>query len=246
MKNKYLALFFLMLFQFGFSQVEKPIQGKVLCDDFPLQGIEVVNLVSEKTTITDIYGRFTILAKAEDMLVFISKNYEYKRLFLEKEFINTPNLIITLIRKPEELEEVVVTKISFPHIGFNQEYADNSTIEKAANHPKPIGVYDGTLVNSPDLMRIGGMILSLFKKEKDAPKKNTPKITFKDLAITTYDQDFFSKKLKLKLEETALFLDFCDADPKSKIIIENANPLSLMDFLFEKNVEFKNLPHIIN
>jgi len=114
-------------------------------------------------------------------------------------------------------------------------------LEKAARNPKPIGVYDGTLVNSPDLIRIGGMILSIFKKENDTPKKVSPEIKFKDIALTTYEEDFFINTLNLKPDEIALFLEFCDTDPKSKTILNN-NPLSLMDFILTKNEEFKKLP----
>ena len=75
MKTKLFVLFFLILLQFGFSQNEKLIEGIVLCDNLPLQGIEIVNIVSEKTAITDIDGKFSILVKVEDMLVFVSKKY---------------------------------------------------------------------------------------------------------------------------------------------------------------------------
>jgi len=129
----------------------------------------------------------------------------------------------------------------FPHIGFNQEYADQSKLEKEAINQKPIGVYDGTLVNSADLMRIGKMILKLFVKEKEMTKNKIPEIKFKELATATCTQDYFNKTLQLKPEEVSLFLEFCDADPKSKTILENTNPLSLMDFLFAKNIEFKKL-----
>ena len=88
----------------------------------------------------------------------------------------------------------MVIKTAFPHIGFNQEYADKSNLEKATNNPKPIGVYDGTLDNVADINRILAMIWSLFKKEKDVPK-----IAFKNLATTSFNQDFFSETLKLKL-----------------------------------------------
>ena len=84
------------------------------------------------------------------------------------------------------------------------------------------------------------MILSLFIKEKEK-KKEVPEIKFKTLVNSSLNQDFFQKTLLLKPEETGLFLEFCDADPKSKTVLENANALSLMDFLFEKNVEFKKL-----
>jgi len=241
MKNKSFVILFLFLFQFCFSQTEKLFQGRVLCDDFPVQGIEIVNLVTKKNTITDANGRFSILAKVEDMLVFVSEKYDYKRLFLDKEFLDKNNFIILMTRKPEQLEEVVVTKASLSSKSlFSQEVADEIKLEKGKYRNRQI--YDGTIENGADLMRIGGMILDLFIKKKEDNKENISKIEFKELAKTNYPETFFIHTLKLKPEEVALFLEFCDADPKSKIILENANSLSLIDFLLTKNVEFKKLP----
>jgi hypothetical protein len=240
MKNKHCVILFLFLFQFSYSQTEKLIQGRVLCDDFPLQGIEIINLITEKTTKTDTNGRFSILVKADDMLVFVSEKYDYKRLFLEKEFLDKNNFTILLTRKPEQLEEVVVTKVALGSNGlFSQEVADEIKLEKGKYRNRTI--YDGTIENGADLMRIGGMILDLFIKKKEDNKESVSKIEFKELAKTNYPETFFIDTLKLKPEEVALYLEFCDADPKSKIILENANSLSLMDFLLTKNVEFKKL-----
>jgi hypothetical protein len=127
------------VFQLGFSQTEKLIQGKILCENLLLQGIEVLNLASKRTTITNTNGRFSILAKAKDTLMFIE---------------------------------------------------------------------------------------------------------FKELVKKTNDENYYLEILKLKPDELGLFIEFCDADPKSKTILENTNPLSLMDFLLTKNVEFKKLPTI--
>ena len=245
MKIKLLAFFLFFMLQFGFSQTEKLIQGRVLCDDFPLQGIEVLNLASKKITITDTNGRFSILAKVEDMLVFVSEKYDYKRVFLDKEFFDKNNFTISLTRKPEQLEEVVVFKMPTVKLSKDKVYehgkSDELVLEKAANHPKPIGVYDGTIENGADLMRIGGMILDLFIKKKEYKKEIVSKIEFKELVKTNYTETFFVNTLKLKPEEVALFLEFCDADPKSKAVLENTNPLKLMDFLFAKNIEFKKI-----
>jgi hypothetical protein len=240
MKNKPFVILFLFLFQFSFSQTEKLIQGRVLCDDFPVQGIEIVNLVTEKTTTTDTNGRFSILVKVEDMLVFISEKYDYKRLFLDKEFLDKNNFTILLTRKPEQLEEVVVTKVSLNSQGFfSQEVADEIKLEKGKYRNRTI--YDGTIENGADLKRIGGMILDLFIKKREDNKESISIIGFKELTKTNYPETFFTDTLKLKPEEVALFLEFCDADPKSKIVLENVNSLNLMDFLFEKNIEFKKL-----
>ena len=90
-KNKVLFSLLFFVVQFGFSQTEKLIQGKVICDNNPVQGIQVINLVTEKTTVTNSNGAFSILVKPEDMLIFSSVNYDYKRLFLEHQSISLPH-----------------------------------------------------------------------------------------------------------------------------------------------------------
>ncbi len=76
-------------------------------------------------------------------------------------------------------------------------------------------------------------------------KENT-KVEFKEFAKTNCNQNFYLEILKLKTDEINLFLEFCDADPKSKIILENSNVLSFMDFLYFKNTEFKKLSTSVN
>ncbi len=231
MKIKLPFFFLLLVYQFGFSQTEKLIQAKVLCEDFPLQGIEVLNLASKVTTTTDSNGKFSILAKAKDTLMFVSKNYEYKRFFLKKEDVEKNNIIIYLTRKMEQLEEIIViSKINFPKIKFDKNIASQLTIEKAAKNPKPYGVYDGTIENGM------GMTINL-----PSGRKKIHEIEFKELMKKSYNDSFYIETLKLKPEEIGLFIEFCDADPKSKTILKNTNPLKSMDFLMSKKIEFKKM-----
>jgi len=230
MKSKLLIIALLFLFQFSFSQTEKRLQGKVLSGDFPVEGVEIVNLVTEKTTTTDANGKFNILVNTDDMLVFVSEKYEYKRLFLDKAFLDKNNFIILLTRKPEQLEEVVITKISFPKIKFDKNIASQLSIEKAAINRKPTGVYDGTIENGM------GITIPL-----GSGRKKIHQIEFKELVKKTNDENYYLEILKLKPEELGLFIEFCDADPKSKTVLENSNPLKILDFLLVKNIEFKKL-----
>ncbi|WP_396168413.1 hypothetical protein [Flavobacterium sp.] len=216
---------------FCFSQTNKPKKGKVLCENFPLQGIEVLNLNSKRTTKTDTNGEFSIAVEVKDSLMFISKNYHYKKICIKKEDLRNNNLVINLTRKPEELEEVVVIKKkAFPKVGFDKNIANQLTIEKAAKNPKPYGVYDGTIENGMGLaIPIGGS------------RKKIHQIDFKELVKKNTDEKYYSEILNLKPEEIGLFLEFCDADPKSKEVLNNTNPLKLMNFLLEKNIAFKKL-----
>jgi len=231
MKVKLLFSTLLFACTFCFSQTNKAIKGKVLCEDFPLQGIEVLNLNSKRTTKTDTNGDFSILIAPHDSLMFISKDYMYKKICIKKEDLNT-KLTINLIRKPEQLDEVVVIKkASFPKVKFDKNIANQLTVEKAARNPKPFGVYDGTIENGMGIaIPLGGS------------RKKIHQIDFKELVKNNTNEKYYAEILNLKPEEIGLFIEFCDADSKSKEILKHPNPLKLMNFLLEKNSEFKKLP----
>lgn len=241
MKYKLLLTYFFISSQFLHSQTGK-IKATVVCNDFPLKGIEVANLVSKGTSITSNTGVFSILAKVGDEIIFVSKNYEYKTITLKEADFQNANLVINLIQKTEELDEVVVTNtVKAPLIPNMQELLDTQyPDDKYSQKKNPFGT-DGSILYGPDLVQILGRLGKLLKKNKEKMSKETTKIDFKTLAENSVSQDFFSKQLKLNPEEIPLFLEFCDADSKSKKIIENSNELELMDFLFAKNVEFKKL-----
>ncbi|MFE3868153.1 hypothetical protein ACFX5E_08705 [Flavobacterium sp. LS2P90] len=238
-----LALLF-FVFQSGFSQTDKLISGKVLHEQFPVGKVEVANFNSKKTTITNAAGEFSILVKSGDALLFVSRNHDIKKIMVDKKTIDQNNLIVSLILKPEQLEEVVITKMPSIKLsidkGYEQGKLDKYALEKSARSLKT-GVYNGSIENGMDFMRIGGMILGLFIKEKEKIKISPPTIEFTALAKSSCDQKFYIETLKLKPDEIPLFLQFCDADPKSKTLIENSNILSMMDFLTSKNIEFKKL-----
>lgn len=244
---KIIRYIFLLLFVFqtGFSQNEKHTSGTVLCNNSPVQGVEVINATTKKMTVTDSQGNFSIGAKAKDLLVFVSKIHDIKQLVLNQQAINKNNLIISLALKAEELNEVLITQI--PTIEWKkdtkweQDHRDQLALEKADRALKVTGVNMGTIEQGMDFVEIGRRVLNWFKKEKEPTKKLVPIAAFKAVASAYYPPDFFSKDLKLKTEEIPLFLEFCDADPKSKIIAESPNELNIMEFLILKNAEFKKL-----
>lgn len=242
-KNYLFVSLLFFVFQSSLSQTEKLINGKVLHEQFPVEKVEVANFSSKKVAVTNAAGEFSIMAKAGDELIFISKDHDIKKIVIDQKTIDKNKLIISLILKPEELKEVVIRKIPSIKLGTDKAYEqgklDQLAVEKSARSLKT-GVYNGSIENGMDLMRIGGMILKLFIKEKEVVKE-TPQIEFKSLARNSCDQKFYLQTLKLKPDEIDLFLEFCDADPKSKIVAQSNNVLTVMDFLFAKNIEFKKL-----
>lgn len=124
---------------------------------------------------------------------------------------------------------------------YEQGKLDKLASKKAAKTLKNSGVYQGTIENGMDLMRIESMVLDLFAKKKSPFKKLFQKFNLKYLQKETCNKKFDLQTLKLKPKQIEVFLEFCDADPKSKTVAESNNALSVMNFWFAKNIEFKIL-----
>jgi len=234
MRVKLLTTISIFTYQLSFSQNEKVLNGKVLSQNIPLNKVEVINKTAKTSTRTNELGEFSIVVRPKDSLIFFSKDYFFKRLKISKENIEQNNISVNMILKPEELDEVLITKISFPKVKAADE---NSTVipKPAISNP---GVYTGGITNGVDLMAIFSLFL---KKDKKVKKIKFKELDFKKLAEATVPLDFFTNNLKIKPEEKELFLQFCDADPKAEILVKQKNLLYTMDFLYIKNKEFQQL-----
>ena len=89
---------------------EKLLQGIIAADDALLFGIDVVNLGNEKVTVTNSKGEFSILAKADDILVFSSKSLEMRRVLIDEDDLKSGTITVNMYPKINELDEVIVTK----------------------------------------------------------------------------------------------------------------------------------------
>ncbi|MDR7208324.1 hypothetical protein [Flavobacterium piscis] len=242
MRVKLLTTISFFTYQLSISQSEKLLLGKVISQNSVLKGVEVINKTAKTSTITNDLGEFSISVNVKDSLLFFSKDYFFSRLRVSKENIETNNLVVNMILKPEELREVVITKIKFEKVKTSLQNIDEIKLKKDSRSlQKYTGVYDGTITNGMDFIRMGKGLLNLIKKDKEEPKNKIPQIDFKTLMGTTVPDTFFTKDLKLKTEEKELFIEFCDADPQSKLLLQHPNILATMDFLYLKNEEFKKL-----
>lgn len=110
--KEFLLILLVILSQISFGQIagEKLLHGKIMVESGNVGGVTIINLVNEKTAISDGNGEFFILAKAEDLLVFSSVNLEYYRRIIDDEDLKPEILTIKMTAKITELEEVIVNK----------------------------------------------------------------------------------------------------------------------------------------
>jgi hypothetical protein len=238
MRVKLLTTISFFTCQLSISQTEKLLHGKVVSQNSVLKGVEVINKTAKTSTTTNDLGEFSISVNVKDSLLFFSKKYFFKRLKITHENTETKILVVDMILKPEELDEVVITKMPSIKLSsdktYEQEKIDQIDITKRANNLTRFitGYKDGTIPNGMSMtIGLGG----------NSQKRDDFKSEFKELVLKTCNPDFFINDLKLIPEEKGLFLEFCDADPESKKLLQHSNILTTMDFLYAKNEEFKKL-----
>ena len=106
MKVKLLVTLFFVYGQFCFSQT---IKGKVVYNNYAIPNVEVINSTQKKITMSDADGNFLITAKANDILVFISKQHQLRSFTVNPLLFTNGELLVELILNAEELNEVLVT-----------------------------------------------------------------------------------------------------------------------------------------
>jgi hypothetical protein len=111
MKNWFVVLlFFATVCTWSQNSSEKLLHGKIVADSTSVVGIDVVNLGNEKVTVTNNKGEFSILAKADDILVFSSMTLEMKRMLVDEDDLKSDTITIYMTPKINELNEVIVKK----------------------------------------------------------------------------------------------------------------------------------------
>lgn len=218
MRNNYFLIFFIFLSNITFSQSkEKMIHGKIIAPINNTSGINVMNLVNEKSVLTDANGEFYILAKADDLLILSSENFEYNRKLIQEEDFGAKIVTIEMVPKPGQLEEVVITKYqNFNAVDLGilskpaKEYTPAERRLKTAGDFKPIhllGILGGSLPIDPILNAINGRTKRL-KKEISIEKREFRLKEIEDL----YDNNFYVQTLKIPTEYIMGFKYFLTED----------------------------------
>lgn len=239
MKVKLLTTISFLTYQLSISQTEKLLHGKVVSDNILLKNVEVINKTSKISTRTNEAGEFSILAKEQDSLLFFSKHYLFTRLKLTLKDLEKSNFIVEMTPKAEELENVVVSRSVFNKTDLKKIANDKEEINKIKIRKQfddvttKVIVYDGKIKNAINFS------YPIFDKPKKKIEPDDDR--FKKLVIASCPPDFFTKDLKITTEEKEIFLIFCDADPKSKMLSEHPNILAFIEFLHAKNLEFQKL-----
>jgi hypothetical protein len=237
MSKYYLFLFGFLISFFGYSQSAKIVKGIIICDNASVSNAEVINVRTKNVAVTNEFGVFTIAAQRNDLLVIVAKDFFEKKVYLSSALLSQDKISIDVIRKSNELKEVIVKKeklvtpIEMSEVSRINSY--NTT--KQANQ---MGVYTGETIYGMDFVAIGKMIGKLFKKKK---KKPVNTINFTEYVSNNIDKSYLLETLKLEDKDYYRFLEFCESDPTVSQLIVEDNQFKIFNFLYNKKEAFDKL-----
>ncbi len=238
MKTKFTFLLLLCSCFVVYSQSRILLHGQVLDNEFPLKGVDIINYMTMKTATSDANGKFDIMAKDSDELIFVLKLYEDKKIAVRQKHLDQNNLVINLIQKPTTLKEVKIERMPVIAMPLSVNDVKLAKLEYQKDHPTNPNVYTGEIVNGVDFVAIAKNIAKLLKNKKRKPAKESKPIDFKEMINATIDESYLIQNLKIMPDRNTLFLEYCEKDPKAKALIQNQDVLEIMDFLLIKSKEF--------
>ncbi|HSN48232.1 MAG TPA: hypothetical protein VLR29_05685 [Flavobacterium sp.] len=241
MKTKAVILVMFLFFQFCLGQtlIRKPLRGRVVNDSVKVESGSVFNINSKTRSFINSQGLFDIMSKTNDTLLFLSLGLKAKKIVLTEKDFAPLLLTVKLNTYITPLEEVVVKRIYInPNLGNIQRIIDTEYFEDSQSS------LDNPLMPSKikygmDIDRVGTMIWKSFFKDNSNKETELDYGDFSDVVPKRIHSFFFTNTLKLKEDEIGLFLIYCENDPKAKALLKPESEFELIEFLINKNEEFK-------
>ncbi|WP_223709668.1 carboxypeptidase-like regulatory domain-containing protein [Flavobacterium potami] len=223
------------------------MNGKVESNASDLSGIYVINAQTEETVTTDVSGSFSILAKADDVLVFSSISYKEKRVMLKTEDFSNLNFTVKLAMLMYQLQEVVIKKydninaesLGIIPMGQRKFTAAERKLETATalNATANGGGMVGGSISADPLLNFFSGRTAMLKKEVAVEKKEF----FMKLLENMFSLEHFIDRLKIPAEYVKGFEYYAIENDKFTVILNSKNKTSTEFLLGELAVKYKEM-----
>ena len=253
MKKFYLLPFLIFTLSL-FGQVDRIlISGVVKSNSLPLVNVHVINLSSNKGSLSNQNGEFKISVKENDTLIFSNIQYAVKELIITNEIINKNLLPIFLKIKINELDEVIVEEskniakaLQLPNAGKKP----LDKLERNLNHYSqaslPIVILATLLGQRGGIDDIYNIISGNRKKDRKLKElleediKSEVNREYIQKIRNHFQDEFFIEEILIPKEKIDTFLYFClPSDVIS--LFQKGRYLDLIEIFIGESNSFKSI-----
>ncbi|WP_229655034.1 carboxypeptidase-like regulatory domain-containing protein [Flavobacterium sp. LC2016-23] len=224
--NIVLALFLMIAeITFGQSPAPKEILGQILAESVTVEGINIINNNSQVSTVSDKEGRFSIVAKEGDVLVFSAVNLDPVKRRITTEDLNQALLVIKMAASEVELKEVIVNEnanITAENLGIIPYGQKKYT-------PAERKVYTATSTSVDNLLNAISGRTTMLKKEVNVEKKEA---LFRKIEYL-FEEDYYTNRLRIPLADIKGFQLYCVDDAEFAVSLNTKNKTMSMFLITE-------------
>nr|WP_262902670.1 carboxypeptidase-like regulatory domain-containing protein [Flavobacterium hibisci] len=211
----YIILIFIVQVSFGQTSGAKEIQGQILEQSTPVDGVNIINNNTQVTAVSDVNGLFSIVAKEGDVLVFSSVNLEPLKRRIGAEDLQEKILRIKMSAKEIELKEVIVNEnanITAENLGIIPYGQKKYT-------PAERKIYTATSTSVDKILNSISGRTAMLKKEAKIEKKE---VLFRKLEYL-FEENYYTDRLKIPLEHIKGFQLYCVESPEFAVSLNTKN-----------------------
>ncbi|QWX84297.1 carboxypeptidase-like regulatory domain-containing protein [Cellulophaga sp. HaHaR_3_176] len=233
------------------------LRGNVKVEHNDVDGIHVQNTTTQKATITDAYGYFSIPVRLNDTLVFSAIQLQEKKFTITQTLLATKSIVVLMQEAENALDEVVVmpynlsgdlskdannlkqdvvtsVSLGLPNAFMKKRTHEELQLEEADRGVMFIVTPIGFIINTHKLLnRISGRTAML---EKAVVNYDNDALI--DELISYYPDDVLERDLKIPASDVHKFRYYCETDATFKTLMEEKDLLKIWNFLDDKSVTF--------
>jgi len=171
------------------ESVRTKMNGKITANTIDLEGVYVINLKTEKSSITDSKGFFSIAAYPGDTLLFSSVNLKRFQICLEQKYFQNELFVVKMELKINQLNEVLIRRydnINAVALGISPSGILNRTQEERK-------LYTATSTAGDALLNFMSGRTAMIKKEIQVEKK----LSYIELIDNMFAIDHFINDFKI-------------------------------------------------
>ncbi len=237
------------------------LKGTIIVDRNDREGVTVYNSSSEKGTITDADGKFTIQVALNDRIEFSALQFEDFTVIITQEMIDAKEISVFLIEQVNKLDEVLilphnltgnlsydVSNIELMNPNLDALYFGLGNLDKFEFTPdhlseiENIAMNETRLVNGIDVLNVfGKLLVPIFKSKK--PKKEFIPNYKKTSILDVYSKDYLSEILSIKDKDVVEFIYYVEENNFDTSLLNQNKEIEFINYLKQQEKQFVKIKY---
>lgn len=251
MRSKFLLCLLFPVAALAQTGADKDLEGRVTSKDGDVAATHVLNTTTQRASITDINGFFSISVHVNDTLIFSAVQFKKKQIVVTPSIFESKNLIVPLEEVLEELDEVVVTPYNLsgditkdiktlqtdPVVTASTLNLPNAYVRVPTKSERELFEAtsgSGLIPLNPILNGISGRTKML--KERVARNKLYSRT---ERVREFYADSLYRTELKIPENKTDDFFYFCEVDTAFQQVVDTHDLFRIWEYLEKRSLVYR-------